>query len=142
MGDVTAEQLHAYLKDMGIDHKSDDFRHCVHEAVHALQEELEGPWSNRRVSQAVGTADDISTLGGEMVCRAAEGLVMQRLGMEWDLESWAMISAMEWLRTGRGEVPFKFWVRGIQEAQTSSLAAEYVDQLFHYAKENGYDDRK
>ena len=88
------EALVLALRARGVD--DIDLRHCVHEASHALDAKMRGPWSNTAVSNAMKRLGPGRAARSELLARAVEQLVCKRLGVETkSLDYWVGMSVLE-----------------------------------------------
>lgn len=93
-GQPSPEALVIALRKRGID--DTDLRHCVHEASHALDAKMRGPWTNTAVSAAMNRIGPGRAACSEILARAVEQIVCKRLGVETKaLDHWIGISCKE-----------------------------------------------
>lgn len=91
---VEAENLLLALQAKGVD--ATDLRHCVHEASHALDAKMRGRWSNEACSYAMERMGPGRAAASELLARAVEQIVCERLGVETKpLDYWVGMSVME-----------------------------------------------
>jgi hypothetical protein len=91
---VSAETLVLVLRARGVD--ATDLRHCIHEASHALDAKMRGPWSNEGVSAAMKRIGPGRAAASEILARAVEQLVCKSLSVETKpLDYWVGMSVME-----------------------------------------------
>lgn len=132
--EITAALVEA-LRAKGIDFRAGHPRHMVHEAVHAIRLGVEQPWTNNRVHEALlGMPGKGDLFLEEIIARAVEGLVMERLGLGWNLEEWAAMSAMEAIRNGGFSAPMDAWVTGIKEWRATAPVEALVVTIFAMAQ--------
>lgn len=94
VGDRVSALVRA-LRARGVD-ETDDLRHCVHEASHALDAKMRGPWSNEAVSDAMRRIGPGRAARSEILARAVEQIVCKALGVETrSLDTWVGTSVME-----------------------------------------------
>lgn len=87
-----------------------DIRDAVHEATHAIQCRLHGPWERERIHTALERrAKHLAGKSGlvtemvryELQARAIEMLACERFGVAYDVKNWALWCAMETAKTYR-----------------------------------------
>jgi hypothetical protein len=101
------------LRARGVD--DSDLRHCVHEASHALDAKMRGPWSNTAVSAAIKRLGSGRAAASEILARAVEQIVCKRLGVEtMALDYWVGISVVEAIKF---RDPFLDYVDALGAAQ-------------------------
>jgi hypothetical protein len=90
-----------------------DLRDAAHEATHAMQSRIRGPWERERLHAALervtlrgnSNAGFIrSMIRHELQARAVEMLACQQYGIPYEPEKWAMWCAMETVKTYRIDV--------------------------------------
>jgi len=99
-----AEQLVAGVRAKGSDAR--DPRDAAHEACHAIEWKVKRKWTRDNIhagrpklrNRAFGVRDEITA-------RAVEALVCAELGIEYDLEKWAMTCWMEMLKNEQISLP-------------------------------------
>jgi hypothetical protein len=105
---MSAEAILAAIQSRGSD--AVDLRDAVHEATHAIQCRLHGPWQRERIHAALERRAKHSAgkrwLVTEMVryelqARAVEMLVCERFAVPYDAKNWALWCAMETAKTYR-----------------------------------------
>lgn len=107
-----------------------EFRHAVHEAVHGLR--LKVPtWKNAAIHRACTKVRPGDRLVEELIARAVEQLVCQRLGVEiMSVEKYAFITCMESLKHRLDIGPIDFVAEGIRSRMTDTrVVAPLVEQI-------------
>jgi len=87
-----AQRLIAAVQSRGND--ADDARDAAHEASHALQVEAVA-WGREDIHNRLKRRTRSFWLASEIQARAVEALVCKALGIEYDVDKWALISFME-----------------------------------------------
>jgi hypothetical protein len=118
--DTEAAALVGVLRARGVDNT--DLRHCVHEASHALDAKMRGPWSNEAVSRAMKRLGPGRAARSELLARAVEQIVCKRLGVETTpLDKWIFTSCMEAIKFGD---PFLKYEDALTAARSIMATAE------------------
>jgi hypothetical protein len=119
-----------------------DFRDAVHEIVHKLQlEERLGVELEDMDRNTIGEAYDYDVtqpgekFRDEIVARATEWLACDSAGIEYDLESWAAIAAMESIKNGFSTT-LKNWTDIIKTNHESSTAKKMLARVLKLVKES------
>ena len=108
---ITSNDLVTAIRSRGSN--ADDVRDAAHEATHAMQSRLRGPWGRERLHAALegkakreaGSRMFVSQmLRYELQARAVEMLVCAHYNEPYDCEKWAMWCAMETANTYRVDV--------------------------------------
>jgi hypothetical protein len=106
-----------------------NFRDAVHETVHAIQC-LDGDedWSRRRVSAEYAELEAHEQVLGECIARATEWLACEQAKIDYDMESFALITFMEGVKCGfvldHGE-----WIEGIIQCKDNGQAETFLKSL-------------
>jgi len=105
------------------------FRDAVHEIVHALQC-LHGDedWSRTNVSNEYSELDGHEQVLGECIARATEWLACEGANIDYDMKSYAMITALEAIKCGI-DVPLADWITGIEACKTNGQAQTFLDRI-------------
>jgi hypothetical protein len=96
-----SEDLIAAWQACGSD--TNDLRDGAHEAHHALDAGLRGPWDRERIHAALvrkARGQRSTLLGYEIDARAVEHLVCVEFDVPHDIDHWSMWACMEAIKTG------------------------------------------
>jgi hypothetical protein len=124
-----ADDLVLALRRLGVDSpdlRHTDLRHCVHEASHALDARMRGPWSNKAVSVAMKRLGPGRAARSELLARAVEQLVCERLGVKTQsLEHWIGVSVLEAIQF---RDPFLEYAQALEAANRMMKTTEASDR--------------
>jgi hypothetical protein len=104
-----------------------DARDAAHEGWHGLS--LQVPhWDREEIHAAIMRLSPSDRVLQEVQARAAEWLVCEALGLDYDVEGWALIAAME-AAQANVSMPFEAWVTGIRNARKDTSVLDFVASL-------------
>lgn len=127
-----ADRLLASLHERGV-HGS-ELRHCVHEAAHALSNHLELPWTNLRVQEILASVHPAEVMGDEIEARAVEWVVLEALGLPYDVTEWAPIAYLEFvMHYDGGAETVEEWVTAISRRRTDPEVQRRASQILAWA---------
>lgn len=98
-----------------------DLRDAFHEAHHAVTAKLKKPWERERIHQALLHLPRVKKWGVAMLvqeeidARAVERVACAKFGIEYDVDWWAMMAAMETCKTLGAGLPLEWWKEQIDE---------------------------
>lgn len=118
-----AARVVSWARGMG----SDATRDAVHEGWHGTSLGV-ADWDREEVHAAVMILPVHERVRQEICARAAEWLVCEALGIEYDPEKWAGLAAMEAIRSGVS-MPYAAWLEGIRRARSSPKVLAYVAEV-------------
>ena len=127
---MTADDLLNMLREKGI--QSDSLRDAVHEASHAVECGCpDDKWSDREAIHAAVCRrhpNPAYQAREEVEARATEWEACERYGIDYDVDAWAFMAAMEAVKCGVS-MPYDAWVEGIQRAKEDGTGAVRLDRL-------------
>jgi hypothetical protein len=126
-----AEKITQAIRAKGCDAVS--VRDAVHEAHHAITWGLKGKWTRENIDRknpnkarrnySFGVRDEITA-------RAVEWWVVEKLGLVYDLDKWAMMMIMEALKIDHIALPGFDWAKeGIQLRKQSKAVEALADDI-------------
>lgn len=125
-----AENLLATIRQRGTDAR--DLRDAAHEACHALDANVRGPWERERIHAKLEKicGDRGTMIYYELRARTVEQLVCEDFGLAYDAEKWAGVCYMETLKTMHVALPSVEWILGQIKAHHGRLATRrMVDRI-------------
>jgi len=126
------EGLVLALRARGVD--ATDLRHCVHEASHALDAKMRGPWSNEGVSVAMKRLGPGRAAASEIRARAVEQIVCKRLGVVTKpLDYWVGMSVMESCKFREPFLSFKDALAAATRSMGTRAAEERATEILALA---------
>jgi hypothetical protein len=127
---MTADDLLNMLREKGV--QSDSLRDAVHEASHAVECGCpDDRWGDREAIHAAVCRRHprpAHQVREEVEARATEWEACERYGIDYDVESWALMAAMEAIRGGVS-MPHGSWLAGIRLAKEDGTGAVRLDRL-------------
>lgn len=132
MTSANQETLLLALRARGVD--ATDLRHCVHEASHALDGKMRGPWSNEGVSAAMKRLGPGRAARSEILARAVEQIVCKHLGVETKgLDHWVGVSVMEAIKFRDPFLEYESALDAATRAMTTTEAEERATEIMALA---------
>lgn len=128
------EQLLSALKARGVrPHRDDDIgemlRDAVHEAAHAIDWKVPTPWTREAIA-ARAPRDRSSKFGAELLARAVETVLCERLGLTIrPLADRILLAGMEALQHDGYSVDHDQWMKAIEIALRSPRVPPLVEQI-------------
>ena len=107
-----------------------DVRDAAHEMCHAFESEADN-WSRNGIHDALKTMygrQPGDLLRAEVLARAVERKVCEHFEVEYDIEHWLMMAAMETMREF-SNVPANFWKDAVGNCMRSRECAEMVERI-------------
>lgn len=123
---MNGDSIVQWAQAHGSDAKSP--RDAAHEGYHgwSLQAKV---WDRESIHAEIMKLERFERARQEIEARAAEWLICDSLGIDYTLDDWVMISAMEAVRSD-ASMPFAEWRKGIQLARDlSSSVRRFVEML-------------
>lgn len=111
-----------------------DFRDAVHEAVHCVEFEVGDDWDREKIHACILTTPAHEQVRGECNARATEWLACERAGVDYDLENWVGIAAMEAIKGGT-VMPLDIWRQGIKNAYNNGTAERLLERVLELVGE-------
>lgn len=129
---MTPETLLAALRAHGIE--TDNVRDGAHEAAHALDWDVETPWTRENISDGAPRGNG-RKFQAELVARAVEQIVCEAVGAPCEsLKNRACIAAMEAMKYDRYSAPLDAWIKGIENALKSEEAKTLAAKVLALAE--------
>ena len=124
---ATQDAIFAQATERGA--KPSDFRDAVHETVHAIQC-LDGDedWRRTKVSTEYAELDAHEQVLGECIARATEWLACEQAKIEYDMESFAMITTLEAIQQGF-VLDQHDWIKGITQCKDNGTAQTFLNSI-------------
>jgi hypothetical protein len=129
-GTMTAEAMLVALKARGVE--PFNLRDGVHEAAHALDWGLSGKWTRDRIAKAAPKGAG-RKLMAEVLARAVERRVVERLGETYDPEHWLLISCMEAIKVDGYSATWEQWSAALKAAEKDPRADHLAAALIALA---------
>lgn len=106
-----------------------NLRDAAHEACHALDYAVEGPWDRESIHDA-RPPERSSAIASEIRARAVERLVCERLGQPIENpDHWLFIAVMETTRDYGGSLPLAVWKSAVADAEKQPATLRLVDAV-------------